>query len=392
MSMYAKVISMLFYMFFTCVIFNPQISGVTIYLYVMLPFLDPGYTAYLAATFRRWIVPLAITLTVCLFSAPMVAAKVAAVAICVGYLAYTFSKRIQFLHVWMAINVLFGIVQFVLYYVDHDLSVQFGPDAVSQMLWGDSATQTNTNFYEILYFARVCGFSREAGFFASLLIASFALYLMQSGKKSKAVIAMYCVGLVISFSKASFVLVIFVLFYLMRRQLRTIHPLVSLVGFTAVSMAIALYLNQYDFFGSETFAHRMAGYPFLLDARFADLIKGVTSAQLNDEYGYLPYLHMNAELYRLSDVTFASIPGLIADVGLVAALVLVGVLAFTASDGFVILLFLLVTATVSITMVTSFVPLAYLICYWPRIAVYSANQRERTHAMAGRRQPTLRRT
>lgn len=390
--MYAKVISMLFYMFFTCVIFNPQISGVTIYLYVMLPFLDPGYTAYLAATFRRWIVPLAITLTVCLFSAPMVAAKVAAVAICVGYLAYTFSKRIQFLHVWMAINVLFGIVQFVLYYVDHDLSVQFGPDAVSQMLWGDSATQTNTNFYEILYFARVCGFSREAGFFASLLIASFALYLMQSGKKSKAVIAMYCVGLVISFSKASFVLVIFVLFYLMRRQLRTIHPLVSLVGFTAVSMAIALYLNQYDFFGSETFAHRMAGYPFLLDARFADLIKGVTSAQLNDEYGYLPYLHMNAELYRLSDVTFASIPGLIADVGLVAALVLVGVLAFTASDGFVILLFLLVTATVSITMVTSFVPLAYLICYWPRIAVYSANQRERTHAMAGRRQPTLRRT
>ncbi|WP_341313068.1 hypothetical protein WN982_16905 [Paraburkholderia sp. IMGN_8] len=390
--MYAKVISMLFYMFFTCVIFNPQISGVTIYLYVMLPFLDPGYTAYLVATFRRWIVPLAIALTVCLVSAPMAAAKVASVAICVGYLAYTFSKRIQFLHMWMVINVLFGVVQFVLYYVDHDLSVQFGPDAVSQMLWGDSATQTNTNFYEILYFARVSGFSREAGFFASLLIASFALYLMQDGKKSKAMIAIYCVGLIISFSKASFVLVIFALFYFMRRQLRTIHPLVSLIGFAAISMTIALYMNQYDFFGSETIAHRLAGYPFLLDARFADLIKGVTSAQLNNEYGYLPYLHINAKLYRLSDVTFSSIPGLIADVGLVAALVLIGVLAFTASDGFVVLLFLLITATVSITMVTSFVPLAYLICYWPRIAAYCANQRERAQAMAGRRQPTLWRT
>jgi hypothetical protein len=292
----------------------------------------------------------------------------------------------------MGVNILFGIAQFVLYYVDYDLSVQLGPDAVSQMLWGASATQTNTNFYEILYFARVCGFSREAGFFASLLVASLALYLMKDGPKSKKMITLYCIGLVISFSKASLVLVIFALFYYMRRQLRAIHPLVSIIGFTAISMAIALYMNQHDFFGSETFAHRLAGYPFLLDARFADLIKGVTSAQLNADYDYLPYVHMNAELYQISDVTFSSIPGLIADMGLIAALAMIGVLAFTAADGFVVLLFLLITATVSITMVTSFVPLAYLICYWPRIAAYNAEQRQRPHAPAGRGAPTLRPT
>jgi hypothetical protein len=390
--MYAKVISMLFYMFFTCVVFNPQISGVTIYLYVMLPLLDPGFISYLSATFRRWAVPLGLTIIICLLSSPMVAAKVVSVAICVGYLAYTFSKRIDYLHFWMGVNILFGIAQFVLYYVDYDLSVQLGPDAVSQMLWGASATQTNTNFYEILYFARVCGFSREAGFFASLLVASLALYLMKDGPKSKKMITLYCIGLVISFSKASLVLVIFALFYYMRRQLRAIHPLVSIIGFTAISMAIALYMNQHDFFGSETFAHRLAGYPFLLDARFADLIKGVTSAQLNADYDYLPYVHMNAELYQISDVTFSSIPGLIADMGLIAALAMIGVLAFTAADGFVVLLFLLITATVSITMVTSFVPLAYLICYWPRIAAYNAEQRQRPHAPAGRGAPTLRPT
>jgi hypothetical protein len=387
--MYSKAISMLFYMFFTCVVFNPQVSGVTIYLYVMLPFLDPGFTAYLVATFRRWIVPLAITLVACLLSTPMAAAKIVSVAICVGYLAYTFSKRIDYLNLWMGINVLFGVAQFVLYYADYDLSVQLGPDAVSQMLWGASATQTNTNFYEVLYFARVCGFSREAGFFASLLVASFSLYLMQNRKKSKTMIVLYCVGLVISFSKASFVLVIFALIYYMRRPLRTIHPLISITGFTVISMGLALYMNQHEFFGSESFAHRFAGYPFMLDARFADLIKGVSSAQLISDYGYLPYVHMNQELYQISDVTFSSIPGLVADMGLIAALVLIGVLAFTASDGFVVLLFLLITATVSITMVTSFVPLAYLICYWPRIAAYGASQRGRAQATAGRRQPRL---
>lgn len=390
--MYAKVISMLFYMFFTCVVFNPQISGVTIYLYVMLPMLDPGYISYLTATFRRWAVPLGLTVLICLLSSPMAAAKILSVAICVGYLAYTFSKRIAYLNLWMAINIIFGMAQFALYYLDYDLSVQLGPDAVSQMLWGASATQTNTNFYEILFFARVCGFSREAGFFASLLVASFALYLMQDGPKSKKMIALYCIGLVISFSKSSLVLVIFALFYYMRRPLRAIHPLVSIIGFTAISMAVALYMNQHDFFGSETFAHRLAGYPFMLDARFADLIKGVTSAQLSAEYDYLPYVHMNADLYEISDVTFSSIPGLVADMGLIAALALIGVLAFTASDGFVILLFLLITATVSITMVTSFVPLAYLICYWPRIAAYNARQLLRPHVPPGRGAPTLRPT
>jgi hypothetical protein len=390
--MYAKSISMLFYMFFTCVVFNPQISGTTIYLYVMLPMLDPGYISYLTATFRRWAVPLGVTVLVCLLSSPMVAAKVVSIAICVGYLAYTFSKRIDYLHLWMGINILFGVLQFVCYYVDYNLSVQLGPDAVSQMLWGASATQTNTNFYEIMYFARVCGFSREAGFFASLLVASLALYVMRDKPKSKTMIALYCVGLVISFSKASLVLVIFALFYYMRRQLRAMHPLVSIIGFTAISMGIALYMNQHDFFGSETFAHRLAGYPFMLDARFADLIKGVTSAQLTANYDYLPYVHMNADLYEISDVTFSSIPGLVADMGLIAALVLLAVLAFTASDGFVILLFLLITATVSITMVTSFVPLAYLICYWPRIAAYNATQRQRPRVPAGRGAPTLRPT
>ncbi|MGF6755981.1 hypothetical protein [Paraburkholderia sp. GAS334] len=383
--MYAKVVSMLFYMFFTCVIFNPQVSGVTIYLYVLIPFLDPGFSAFLLATSRRWGVPVVIAVAVCLLSLPMAAAKVVSVAICIGYLMYTFSRRIEYLHVWMAINIVFALAQFVLYYVDYDLAVQLGPDQVSSMLWGDSATQTNTNFYEILYFARVSGFSREAGFFASLLVASFMIYLMERRPINRAMVVLYGIGLVISFSKASMVLLVFAILYGFRRQLRAIHPLVSLVLFTGASMAVALYMSQHNFFGSETFASRLSGYPFLFDARFSDILKGVTARQLNAEYGYLSYISMSQALYEINDVTFTSVPGMITDMGLVGGLLLLGVLAFTASDGFVILLFLLLTATVSLIMVTSFVPLAWLICYWPRFEAFRAATAQRAFVLNQRR-------
>ncbi len=384
--MYARAISMLFYLFFTCVIFNPQVSGVTIYLYTMLPFLDPGFGAFLLATARRWALPIGIVVAACLLSHPMVAAKIVSVAVCVAYLMYTTSRRIDYLHPWMAVNILFGILQFVMYYVDFATSMQLGPDAVSRLLWGDAATQTNTNYYAIMYFARVSGFSREAGFFASLLAASFVLYLFQR-RRNRWMIALYCIGMFISLSKASFVLLIFGAFYLMRRQLRTMPAAVSLLAYFVVTMVIAVYMAQHAFFGSETFAHRFAGYPFLIDEQFADLIRGVTSLQLNDEYGYLPYLVINRDLYFVSDVTFTSIPGLVADLGLFAALVVLAVFAFTASDGFVMLLCMLMTATVGMTTVTSFVPIAYLIAYWPGFVAWMASQRERSDWVA--RQPRL---
>ncbi len=115
-------------------------------------------------------------------------------------------------------------------------------------------------------------------------------------------LGLYCIGLFISLSKASFVLLIFAAMYGMRRQLRAIH--------TARLAARLLRGDNGDrgvngpaliSSASETFAHRFAGYPFLLDAQFADLVRGVTARQLNDEYGYLPYVGpINRQLYFIS--------------------------------------------------------------------------------------------
>ncbi|WP_118181111.1 hypothetical protein [Paraburkholderia phosphatilytica] len=372
--MYARVISVLFYMFFTCVIFNPQIKGLTIYLYVVLPFFDPGFVSFLLATARRWVMPFGIALVACGLSVPSAAIKLVAVGVCIAYVMYTIARRMEYLHFWMAINILFAIVQFITYYVAYDISVQLGPDQISQMLWGTAAAETNTNFYEIMLFARVCGFSREAGFFASLISVSFVLYLLQ-GKRNRWMLLLYLVGLFISLSKASFVLVIFGMLYLARRPLRSLHPLVSIGVFFGLSMLVALYFAQHNFFGSETFADRFSGYPFLLDANLSDLLKGLKAKALADNYSYLPYIHMSQAQYYVRDATFSSLPGLIVDVGLIAALVLIGVLGFTAADGYVVLLFLLATATLSPLMVTSFVPISYVICYWPRFAEWIAEQR-----------------
>ncbi|ACC75754.1 hypothetical protein PPMP20_16920 [Paraburkholderia phymatum] len=369
--MYPKAISILFYMFFTCVIFNPQISGVTVYVYVVIPFLDPGFARFIGSTFRRWSGPLGVAMIVSFIGSPSVAVRVLSIAVCVGYLLYSSDRGMDYLHQWMAINVIFALAQFVLYYVDQGLSIQLGPKNLSKLLWGEYATETNTNFYEIFYFSRVSGFSREAGFFSSLLVGSFVADIIR-GTTSRKMIALYCIGLFISFSKSSFVFLIFAALYPLRERIRTIHPLIVLLAYTGVFTLIGAYLAHFNFFDSDTFGHRLGGYAFLFDANLEDVVHGINAGDLIAHYRYLPYVHLIERDVQGAGVTFAGLPANVAEMGLFSALILFGVVALTASDGFVMLLFLLLTATVSITTVTSFVPLAYLTIYWPRFAAYSA--------------------
>ncbi|MFP3565403.1 hypothetical protein [Paraburkholderia sp. SIMBA_030] len=360
-------------MFFTCVILNPQVSGVTLYIYLVVPFFDPEFIRFLSSTARRWAGPLLIAVSASALTSPSAAVRVLSIAICIGYLMYTMERRISYLHPWMIVNVLFAIVQFVMYYLDHDLAMQLGPTNLAELVWGDYATSTYTNFFEVFYFARVSGFSREAGFFSSLLVASFLLYLL-SDSPNKKVIAIYLIGLFISFSKSSMSLFLFAALYPVRDKLRSVHPLTILIAYTVVTAAISVYLASNDFFDSETFGHRLAGYAFMFDARLEDIVSGITAKDIILHYKYLPYIRLIQGNMEDSGVPFAGLPATVAEMGLFSALIVFGVIAFTASDGFVMLIFLLVSATVSATSVTSFIPLAYLICYWPRFVAYSANR------------------
>ncbi|SPB18017.1 exopolysaccharide biosynthesis-like tyrosine-protein kinase [Caballeronia novacaledonica] len=370
--MYSRIVSVIFYMFFTCVIFNPRVNGFTIYFYLFVPFLDPKFLRFLTATVRSWSGPLIVAVAVSLLGSPSVAMRVVSIAICIGYLMYTMGARICYLHHWMAINVAFAIVQFAMYYVDRGLAAQLGPTLLAQTIWGQYATRTYSNYYEIFYFARASGFSREAGFFSSLLVASLIAHLLTE-KLNKKLVAMYCVGLFICFSKSSLILFIFLALFPLRHKLRLVHPLLIFTAFMVVVGLVGVYLGSHTFYGSTTFAHRLNGYPFMLDEKFEDLLRGVTADDVRARYMYMPSFRL-VETEIASGVPFAGLPASIAEMGLFSALLLFGVVAFTANDGFVMLLLLLLTSTVSITTVTSFVPIAYLIMYWPKFAAYRAKR------------------
>ncbi len=375
--MYPRLVSLLFYMFFTCVILNPQVNGITLYFYLVIPFLDPDFSRFLASTARRWAGPLLIAVIASALTSPSSAVRILSIGICIGYLMYTTERRIGYLHTWMVINILFATVQFAMYYINRDFSIQLGPTNLSTLIWGDYATMTNTNFYEVFYFTRVSGFSREAGFFSSLLVASLILHLF-SDSPNKKLIALYLFGLFISFSKSSMVLFLFAALYPFRDRLRQVHPLVVMIAYYVVVSAISVYLARNDFFGSDTFAHRLAGYAFMFDARLEDIVKGITVQDMMAHYKYLPYIRLIQDDMSLGAL-FGGLPGTIAELGIFSALVVFAVIAFTASDGFVMMIFLFISATVSVTTVTSFIPLAYLICYWPRFVEYSAQRVKSAH-------------
>jgi hypothetical protein len=368
--MYSRLISVLFFMFFTCVVLNPQMNNMTIYFYVFIPFFDPKFTAFLWRHVRSWFTPALLAVAAAAVTSPSAAVRVVSIGICVGYLVYTWERRISYLHHWMIFNILFATLQFVMYYVNRDFAFQIGPTNVSELIWGEFATPTNTNFYEVFLFTRVAGLSREAGFFSSLLVGSLIFHLV-SEKPNRKLIALYAFGLFLSFSKSSMVLFLFAGLYPFRHSLRKTHPVVVMVVFYLVVTVISVYLASQNFYGSDTFGHRLAGYAFVFDAQLEDVIKGITAENMITHYKYLPYIHLILG-DMASGVAFGGLPATIAEVGLFSALVIFAVIAFTAADGFVMTMFLFLSATVSVTTVTSFIPLAYVICYWPRYAAYRA--------------------
>ncbi len=84
-----------------------------------------------------------------------------------------------------------------------------------------------------------------------------------------------------------------------------------------------------------------------------------------------------------TDIDLAGFAGLadnVTEMGLFPALVALAVLAFTVSDGFSMMILLLLTSTLALSSVTSIIPIAYLIAYWPRFSAYSRARVVRSHA------------
>lgn len=353
------ILANFFFLLFVAQILSPQFGAVTIYLEVPVALLSPG--------FRRWIghlkigdilaVAFPLLLGIAALQGLENVAKLLALIVSVGYLAYTFRVGLFYLYRYVSLSVFVAIAQYILVRLNSPLAVQIGPTAISEFIWGEHATATNTNFYAILGDAvRVSGLSREAGFFASLTMLTLAILLYTNPKGSWPIKVLLTIGFAVSLSKISFALipVIVIAFSSRIRNLLDGVPLVVTLA-VATTGQYFLAIRSISFLlqdGNMTFFHRFGANLYIGDVSLWQLLVGGGTPQARGAPFY--------QVMQAFDEP-AGLSGFIAVHGLILLgvwLVVIKGLGFTSSGLVVIIL-----GTLNVDLFTNqnFVSLAYFL-------------------------------
>lgn len=366
---YQKILTILFFIFFTMPILSPAVFGITLYINFIIPFLDIGYLKYLIKLVtdpdkrRKVILYVSFLVLLVCFNQIKLIIEIIAITTNVIYLFYTKKKRLfKYLYMFIYINIFIAIVQFVFLYINPEVSLALGPTNVSKLIWGDYATATFTNFYTIFLIPRVSGWSREAGFFASLLILTFACYLQDSEeKKSWWKIILYIIGFIISFSKVTLIFIPLFLIIYLSKYINKVPFIIGILGvvFLGIIFSNVFLIKKYDNPGLESYTHRFSGYTVLQDLEFNELIFGVneiSQLQCREEYSFLQYIEGYKE--------FTGIPNLIIHTGVIIS---IAYILFLSASGISLSGFIFITITTLTTSYftsQSFVILGYFYVYF----------------------------
>lgn len=358
-----RLIPNLFFLFFVAQILSPKIGGRSIYLEVFIAFLDSNFRTWV---FRNLKKNSAVFLVVALLPVALwqvaVSFKLICTTITVGYLLYAWQNNVFYLKRFFTLSVAMAVLQFVLMYVNPTLGMKLGPHNISVTLWGVDNSMGNTNFYaSITDFVRVSGLSREAGFFASLLVAIMLLTFIESRngrKNSKMWIFILLVAYFVSFSKMSLIIFPLLLIVFFNKQIN-FFPSFLVVSLFFITMVLIWYHSEYLLIKqNESFLQRFGAYAIFLDLNnISTLLLGKESLNAVDFDGYYSLRFWNASKYDF----LAGLSGSIVQYGLVMVIILllfVSHLGIT-STGFLVLLFL--TINVDLFTNQNFVSLAYFI-------------------------------
>lgn len=211
---YKSFVAFLFFMFFATPILNPYIEGSSVYVYWFIPFLDIHFVNYLYSSIRSLVLSkrtiflyFALIVVGLLLKKPKLFLELLFIFETVLYCNYAYkNKCLKHLYFWVNVNIFIAILQFVLYYINPSYSYAIGPTNVAKIIWGSFAKQTSTNFFpDLLPIVKVSGWSTEAGFFNSLVIATYFIYkyVNLNHKKSYRQNFLFLIGFVISISKVS---------------------------------------------------------------------------------------------------------------------------------------------------------------------------------------------
>ncbi len=366
---YQNIIAILFFIFFTIPILSPKISGITIYFNFIIPFFDVDYIKYIIRLItdikarKKFIVYIGLLLLLLCLKRVTLIIEVIAITINIIYLFYAKENKIfKFLYTLIYINIFIAILQFVFLYINPEVSFALGPTNISRLIWGDYATDTFTNFYTIFLFPRVSGWSREAGFFASLLILAFSCYIYDKDeKKTWWKIGLYIVGFIISFSKITLILMSLFLIIYLSKYINRIPFISGVLGLIIGGMIFSnlFLLQKYNDPGFETYTHRFSGYTVMQHLEFNELLFGVeeiSQLECREEYPFLEYIERFKE--------FTGIPNLIIHSGIIISLAYLFMLRFleVSLTGFVFIT--IVTLTTSYFTSQSFVILGYFYIFY----------------------------
>ena len=381
MKLYQRIIAILFFIFFTCPLFSPSVFGLTLYLYYFMPLLDYEFDLTMLKNVRKLLKNIKLCVILCLilllsvlFKHVVFALEILLLIYVVCYLVYIFKKGgFKYLYWFININIIIGIIQFISYYLFPEVLDVLNPTYIADFIWGPLATGTYNNLYpSTTSLVRVSGLSREAGFFASLIVVSFMCYNFTYEKKKKNLTyyiqnIFFVIGFVISFSKATLLVIpaYFVLKYRNALNLFKTSTIIILILALGIPFSNTLKIERYyDEYSSplyETFAHRFGGYTLLgqIDLKTAlvgtEHISDLDPIILNSNYFIKHILKFD---------TVSGVPSLFIQQGFIIAILFYLLLKkfhFKAAE---VLFITIITITVNYTTQTSFVALSYFLCMY----------------------------
>lgn len=354
----------LFFLFFVVQILSPSIGEKTIYLEYVVAVLNPFFWMWVKTNHfsRNTLFALLCLAGIACLGHAGTTVKLFVNLFGVVYLSYLWQRHLWRLEIYLTISVLFAVAQISLLPIDPVLAMSIGPGAISQMVWGPYGTATYTNFYAIFDWGlpHVSGLSREAGFMASLIVASFWLFYLRRKhhvrKEPKKRILMYLAGYITSFSKMSFAVFGVWLVHQFRRWIDRIPSIAIICAWLFVFVGY-WYTHQEPLLTQEgvTFLSRFGAYASMLGLDVRDFFFGIADLNKIDAATAL------AEYY--GENGFAGFGGWIISNGILAILLWFFALKFfgVTSTGF--LMILMLTINVQPDTNQNFVVLAYYIVF-----------------------------
>lgn len=360
-----KILSHLFFIFFTAQILSPQISGMTIYLEWVVAIINPFFWKWIRQ-FHPTMRCMYILLCLCgvaVFGHISSAVKLSLNLFGILYLRYLFTNKLWKLDLYIFISIVFAVLQFVFMIIDPEFAASIGPSAIAAMVWGDMATPTFTNFYDALGtgFIRVSGLSREAGFFASLLVGTILLNYLRN--KTNARISKWhflplMVGYAVSFSKMSITLVGVFVFQGLRKIINKI-PFGYIIICFLFCLIIFWSFNEDYLRLNGTFLDRFGAYPVFTNLDIKQFLFGTDITNINSYLADLEYATTGSS----DQQWFAGMGGWIIYNGIISFVFFVFCMYFLGITSTGVLVFILLTINVQPDTNQNFVVLAYFIVF-----------------------------